>query len=378
MFSPASLIQFLDHRSRPISRAAARYFVGAHDPAPATPSVVWNAIGKLGALEGRRLIPLLGRLDHDAQDLDRLVQALFRTRDDAILRALSDALTQLPVPVLREFLTNNEAREKLPTALHDRLKQRVDFADLGFDELWKDLVNHHETLSNASIREADLDTPKDLVRALAVHTDPSAARCSEVFADSSLKDSWLHTFAVELAGVIRLEAAAPHLLDLLAGDGDYINDRAVIALVRIGTPDVVRQTAARFFDSNDIFRIYSPAVLDNIKLPESETAALGLLRETQDFEDRSRLALTLFSLCTTEGFDDLHRITATGDYTDMLGDLEEEMYVLCTMQNRKVPELETWRSRSLARVAAAESRARPAKPTKGSWRSTSKKTKKQR
>lgn len=378
MFPPSNLIEFLDHRSRPVSRAAARYFVGAHDPSPATPTIVWNAIGKLGAQEARRLIPLIGRLDHDAQDLDRLVQAIFSTRDDAVLHALSNALTQLPAPTLRELLESKDAREKLPTSLHTRLKRRVEFADLGFDELWKKLVDHHETLGNATLPGADLATPEDLVHALALHPDSSAARCSEVFADSALTYSWLHIFSVNLAGIIRYEAAAPHLLDLLESDGDYINDRAVIALVRIGTAEVVRQTASRFFESNYIFRIYAPAVLDNIKLPESETAALSLLRETQDFEDRSRLALSLFSLCTTEGFDDLHRITATGDYTDMLADFEEEMFALCTIQNRKVPELETWRSRALARVAAAESRARPAKPTKGTWRSTSKKAKTKR
>jgi hypothetical protein len=375
MFPPSNLIKFLDHRSRPISRAAARYFVGAHDPAPATPSVVWSAIGKLEAQERRRLIPLIGRLDHDAQDLDRLVQA-FKTRDDTLLIALSDALTQLPAPTLRELFANEDARDKLPAALHDRLKQRVGFAGLGFDELWKKLVDQHETLADASLHEADLDTPGDLVCALALHPDRSAARCSEVFADSSLNDTLLHTFAVELAGVIRLEAATPHLLDLLAGNGDYLNDRAVDALVRIGTPDVARQTASRFFESTDIYRIYAPAVLDNIKLAESETAALGLLRETQDFEDRSRLALTLFSLCTTEGFDDLHRITATGDYTDMLADFEEEMYVLCTIQSRKVPELETWRSRAMGRAAALEARVRSVESrNQGSWRSTSKKAK---
>lgn len=379
MFPPSNLIAFLDHRSRPVSRAAARYFVDAHDPTPATPAIVWSAIGKLGAQEGRRLIPLIGRLDHDAQDLDRLVQAIFKTRDDTLLHALSEALTQLPVPTLRALLESKDAHEKLPTPLHTRLKRRVEFADLGFDELWKKLVDHHETLGNATLPGADLDTPEDLVRALALHPDPSAARCTEVFADSSLEGSWLHTFAVDLAGCLRLEAATPHLLDLLAGDGDYINDRAVVALVRIGTPEVVQQTASRFFESTDVFRIYAPAVLDDIKLPESESAALGLLRETQDFEDRSRLALTLFSLCTTEGFDDLHRITATRDYTDMLADFEEEMYVLCTMQNRKVPELETWRSRAMDRAAAVESRIRSlTSPSKGSWRSTSKKSKKRR
>lgn len=370
MFPPTKLAECLTHRSLHVARFAQQYFSRAHDPFPLTPTIIWNAIHVLGPKEGRGLLPLLGRVKHESQDLQKLFQAL-RSRDESFLHGVFEASIGLDPHGLQLLLDAPTARA-LPPPWRSRVESRVTLSTLGFEELWQSLLD--EILRQSSADEINSNRANDILWALSHHAKQGSAQCEKVFADPELYQSPIHLFALHLAGTIRNEEAIPHLLDILGRNDSFMSDLAVNALIRIGTPNVVEELASRYPTGNDAYRVFAPAVLDGIKRPESEAASLKLLREIKELEDRSRLALTLFSLCTTDGFEDLHRIVATHDYVEMSSDFETEMFVLCTIQNRKVPELEVWRTRALERSAQAKPRVQP----KGSWRSTSKKNKRKK
>jgi hypothetical protein len=369
MFPSDQLVAFVDHKDPAVSSYAAEYFLEAHDPAPATASLLWRAIDRLGAK--RAHLGLLARLEHDDALWSRLLRELTHTEDPFVRGALLDAVYAAPaVPVLEAFRRLDRS-DVVADVARERLQHRASLEEQPFDALWDALVRHCEAVGEAP--HVPQEVPRDLVGALKRFPELAGPRCLEVFRSAPTLP-WLHVHAIELAGAIRLSEAIAHLLDVIGGEGDYVNDRATDALVSIGSADVVLRVAERFPGGGSVFRMYAPAVLERIKRPESEAAVLELFRKEEDPFDRARFARGLFKLCTTEGFDDLHQLAIAPQPPDAVAEFEEWMMLLCTVQSRTVPELGRWRHEAAMRRAKTASKQVVA----GKWRPTTKKKSKGR
>jgi len=372
MFPSDQLVDFVDHKALAVSSYAAEYFLEAHDPAPATASLVWRAIDRLGA--PRAHVSLLARLEHDDALWSHLLDRLFRTEDTIVRGALLDTLYAAPaVPALDAFRRFDRSGV-LADVVRERLQHRASLEEQPFDGLWDALVRHCEAVGAAP--HVPQEVPRDLVGALKRFPELAAPRCLEVFRSAPTLP-WLHVHAIELAGAIRLSDAIAHLLDVIGGEGDYVNDRATDAVVSIGSSDVVLRVADRFPAGSPVFRMYAPAVLERIKRPESETAVLELFRKEEDPFDRARFARALFKLCTTDGFEDLRQLAIAPQLSDAVAEFEEWMQLLCTVQSRTVPELGRWRHEAAMR-AAKTAAGKQVETRAGKWRPTTKKKSKGR
>src|SRR4051812_31817851 len=91
------------------------------------------------------------------------------------------------------------------------------------------------------------------------------------------EEGWLESFLVDLAGRRRLAEAVPVLVDKFHSDADYLSERTMDALARIGDPEAVRLIRRAFPDAPFHFRLYATDVLGRIKHHESEEVLLELL-----------------------------------------------------------------------------------------------------
>jgi hypothetical protein len=150
----------------------------------------------------------------------------------------------------------------------------------------------------------------------------------------------------------------------LRTDSDLLPDRAGKALVRMGDADVVRQIEAFYPTAGRIGQLYSPEVLGNVKVPESESALFRLLRAREEAEARgdteggegdeveegdalTYLAAGLIYLCPTdpEVLEALRRLIVEGRYDGGMYDLDNMMLPVCEMVGYDPPEARKWRKK---------------------------------
>ncbi len=373
MFPAEQLVDFVDHKDLAVSSYAAEYFLEAHDPAPVAAAVVWRAIDRFGLRPAH--VSLLARLEHDDTRWRHLFAALFSTEDLTVREALLEAVYAAPALSVLEAFRSLGPSGELADVVRERLQHRAHLEAQPFEALWDELVRHCEAVGAAP--HVPQEVPRDLVGAMKRFPELASPRCLEVFRSAPSMPPWLHVHAIELAGEIRLSEATEHLLEVIGGEGDYVNDRATDALVSIGTADVAVRVAERFASGGAVFRMYAPAVLERIKRPESERIVLDLFRKEEDPFDRARLARGLFKLCTTEGFDDLHQMAIAPQLSDAVAEFEEWMLLLCTVQSRTVPALGRWRHEAALRTAKTAA-SKQVEARAGKWRPTTRKKSKGR
>ncbi|GJM70619.1 hypothetical protein HMSSN036_28350 [Paenibacillus macerans] len=151
------------------------------------------------------------------------------------------------------------------------------------------------------------------------------------------------SYFAQLAGAMKLEAAIPLLCGLLGAKDEWLPEKAIEALVHIGTTSVVTTLADRYFAANgEYFRLYASDVFGRIKLPASEEALLSLLPEEQNLTYATRLADGLCELGSSKGLP-LVQAMVEGGYDRGLLSLTESIYGYCVISNTPHPSLPQWK-----------------------------------
>jgi len=173
----------------------------------------------------------------------------------------------------------------------------------------------------------------------------------EVFDSNPL--AWLEIFIAQLAGLIRLDSAAPLLVAKLKDDdGDFTNEECTHALTRIGSDAAVEAIAKDFHSAPSHYRLYASSALQDMRGENVVTTALELLKGKEDWDTQAKfIGAALANLdpnglraATDFGLDDLHEyrreIIATAMLTgESFPDLErlreEEREHLAQMRRRQ-------------------------------------------
>lgn len=145
-----------------------------------------------------------------------------------------------------------------------------------------------------------------------------------------------------LAGDLRLKEAIPFLMDNLRIDGDLICERAVDALSKIGTEEVVKGIRDCFLHEDWHFRLYATGVLGRIKLPASEEAIMQLLPLVDEVDIATSLSDCLCKLLSDKGVPVVKELIDEG-YDRQILSLEESLYINCVINGIDLPELPSWK-----------------------------------
>jgi len=344
MLSPAQVIPFLDHEDGWVREHAARYVAEAHDCSPCTADDFWRVWDRRG-LNNRTLhLYRLRTIPQTPLSLRRTLQAL-RECPEKDRWHLTDAIQEISYELLcRCWPEIAAARDVLSADDLQVLEARFALRDKPPDALWERLIAHAIESKDLQVGELDHSTSDQLIEALAPHPAAVSERAMDVLRDETIQD-WREIFCIKLVGLMKHSPAIDLLLAKLRIDADYMNERVVDALVRIGEPEVVERLAANFAQEPEHYRLYSSGVLGRIKRSESEAAIVRLLPNETDSMNRTALLQSLCDLCPTDPSDlkQLRHVVLDDSYDSLMFDLKETLLAVCTMAGYELPERDSWR-----------------------------------
>lgn len=355
MLRSADVIPFLLHGDADVREHALEHLANGHDPAPATADDVWAAMDRYGDVPTRsganervRFASKLAHFPPTPQSTERLFQALRAgVTPEVGAHHLVRAARELPLSAVRALVADEAIRARLSPAMMAEIEDDIRLAETSFDALWT-------ALSSAAVELGESWTlaspvyPRALrvVRAIARHPEQAAARGLEVLSGQRPRaavEANMELLAVEIFDRVRYPGPLAPLLRILGEDGDYANERAADALVRVGTPEVVAALAARL-PGTDAFFDYAPGAIARIRRPESEALLLRLLEAETDLYRRTDLAMYLLDLCPTsaEALGIVEEMVEEGEYDPLLVDLDELLVTAGEMVGWSPRDPEAW------------------------------------
>lgn len=247
---------------------------------------------------------------------------------------------------------------------HCSPEQSIPFMELvGQDPSWQKLLDQKRNLANMDDQEL-LDVFKvfivqstgkswdefDTAYGDEIVNELSRRRCMDTEAvlqklrDNDPQDpSYEVPYLIQLAGLLKLEAAIPVLCGFFGSEDDLLLENAKEALVRIGTAGVVTTLTEQYsIAERGSFRLYASGVYGKIKLPASEEALLRLLPEERDLTNATILADGLCELGSNKGLP-IVQAMLEGDYDRGLLNLTESIYAYCVISDTPHPSLHKWK-----------------------------------
>lgn len=235
-------------------------------------------------------------------------------RDDFRQRILRHASIRLVSRHRDEVLSvaDEESREAI--------QRRLEFLALSPDELWQQFRSicamHRLDDWSAFPRVLVDDLVNAIVEVGAVPIDDLMKLLqTEISDDDGIGLGWMEAFLIRASGQFRHEPVLPILVDKLRLDADLLSPELEVALIRLGTEDVVRTIAELFPHEEWHWQLFASFALGGIHSDQAIQAGLTLLQnDSIDEEIRQFLAHGLVRQFSTECLE------AVANYVDSRAD----------------------------------------------------------
>jgi hypothetical protein len=359
MLTAEQLKPFLFHEESHVRKAVVEYFSDSWSRDPEIVPAVLQLCERYGD-EANTLN--LARCDHlvvTAQAADQLLALLGSTPSVLAVRHINRLLGNAPVDWLKQQEQAIRACPRAEAALLQKLERRCEWSGWSGERLWQELQDFsHRSQDEGYTSDIDLDYGWDLVEALGPHTVPDAPTLCGLLRSPAVSGSWLETFVVDLAGARGLHEAVPALVEKFHIDTDYLLERCMYALCRIGDPEASRLIGADYASAGSTFQNFSTGALEGIKHPQTEEVLLTLLETLPEAEFRTSLCLCLCKLFSEGGVEVVRGEIAAG-YESFFANLEEELLPVLDVLGIDLPEAADWRKeREETERRVAQQRAR--------------------
>lgn len=241
-----------------------------------------------------------------------------------------------------------EIKRLLSKKGNQTIQYRQQFLQSTTQTLWDELIKFGDQAAGKYINEFDYLYGEFLAWELARRGDLSSDTVLRQFFTYDLEGytGYNNIYLANIIGKRGLVKAVRSLLNWLSGEGDLDNEKAEVALTKIGSKAVISAIKDRFFEENDAFRLYASGVLANIKGKDSEQAILELLE--QEKEDLTIITVLADGLCKQLSIDGIPVVKKyiDEDYYDRgMMSLEEELYKTCIITGVELPELPKWKGK---------------------------------
>lgn len=202
-----------------------------------------------------------------------------------------------------------------------------------------------------NIGEVDLDYAYALTEAITREKQGYAEKVLSILAEKiedldSNPKVWMETFAVWMAGEMRLEAAIPLIIAKLNEGGEeaeWLAAQCDSALVKIGGDATVQAAAIMYRQGGWRPRMAACSVLEHIHNDLAVTTALGFLPNEENGTIRAFLAGGLASHFAFEAIEPIRQMVIDGSYHETDADLKRDVVIAATLMGVEFPELEHWK-----------------------------------
>ncbi|GLV14945.1 hypothetical protein Heshes_26300 [Alicyclobacillus hesperidum] len=342
MKTPDEMKQFILHHEHRIRRFALDYFEEAQSDDEELLSIVLKACEMGNQMDARRE-SLYGAREFAVSPI--MASELFRRiKDEPALQPDYARILLSAHPLVLAGLS--DGLSSLPATLRQKIERRINLVRLTTPALLEEWRRFAEEIRGEEYSVVDFSFVIAMAREIARRSDLPKLELSETirkYQDGD-PDDWYDDYegamACVLAGYLKDESAVPALLDALDSDIDLLQERAMYALVRIGTQSVVDAVEKRFGESEWDFHNYATGVLAGIKTPYSEAATLRLFQKATDIEEQVMLADTL---CRLTSAVDIPTMKELFEQTNYNLDLLEVLYANCVINGIDNREVQQWK-----------------------------------
>ncbi|MBM7583182.1 hypothetical protein JOD02_002060 [Caldicoprobacter guelmensis] len=276
-------------------------------------------------------------LPHNEETLSRLWE--IEPSDPNIVFHVDRTIVEADLELLKKLPDVRPREQKYI----DILEKRFLFASMDTEKLWEKLWEHSQSGLGKGLDEFDYNYGEIIIKELAKRKDfPTDKYLEKIQIDYPEDyDGWDDTYLSVLAGELKSKESIPFLIRTLKIDAAFLCERAVEALVRIGTAEVVEAIGNEYLNEDFHFRIYAAGVLEKIKLKESEELMLKLFPRETDVTLKTHLAYGLSKLFSVDAIPMILTLLWHG-YDRQFTNLEESAYVLHVVHGLKHPDMDKW------------------------------------
>jgi hypothetical protein len=317
MLQPTEVRPFLSHRDGFVRDLALSYLASAHDLGQATQDDLWATIDRYGEApaqpkaERRTFARCLPQFPATERSIERLLRGLAIEPDDEVKRHLLRAAAELPAEALDRLLGDARIASGITAAEAGALREALDLAGKGPDELWDALDEQASRLQrDPRIRPIGgfpmqasplFQRAERIVCALARHAAAATERGLSALREPRDPDRvWDEALAVRIFTRVRLPGPERRLLDIVdEGGPDLTRVYVADALVRLGTREVVAALVDRFGDRPRRLADVAVDILHGIKRPEAEAVLLRSFEDVDEASFRVQVALRLCQMGTS-------------------------------------------------------------------------------
>jgi hypothetical protein len=344
MLTADQIASFFLHEDPLIREHAIRSLERAGDQGPADADLLWRVMDRYppSATSDRHAFRLHSFRQTDAS-LQRTYDALAAAPDDNLRYHLHNVLRGLPGEQLAMHRAAILGEPTLDDALREHLRLRLDAPEQAPEELWNDLLKFCRDNDENDWGKLDHDAVERIIERLAAHREFAGREAMKILRDPEILD-YRECFACEILGKIRWAPAIPLLVPRLYCDGDISCERSMEALGAIATPEVVAQIAAHYHKLEIDFHGYMHEALGRIRLPESESLLIELLREDNE-EENTSIAMEVCDLCSQDALPLIEEMIEHEAFDSTIEDMERLAVVVAAMTGYPLRRAEHWRQR---------------------------------
>ncbi|MGO9111198.1 MAG: SEC-C metal-binding domain-containing protein [Thermoguttaceae bacterium] len=239
----------------------------------------------------------------------------------------------------------------IETVVIETMSQRVTLLTTDTEACWSALEQFCVDAKDVDdIGEVDLDYAYALIEAIARRRDQHAEKVLSILGETiedleSNPKVWMETFAVRMAGEMRLDAAVPLILDKLKEVGEeaeWLCQECEAALAKIGGDATVQAAADLFRHGEWHLRMAACNVLDHVHSDLAVAKALELLPAEDSLTVRAFLASGMISHFAFDVIEPMRQIVHDGSYDESYSDLKHDLVVAATLMGVDFPEREVW------------------------------------
>ena len=336
-----------------VRNAALEYFALSFSQDRSIMPVAVQAIEKHGWEEAFHYVWLLQSLPHTDETLLWLVGQLEGTNRQPESTAIR--IGSMIHHADAEMLSRHESRlmgcQWLDDDSRDVVREKIRLLSAPSDACWKELEDLCEQ------HKDDKDSEQfDFVRAtrLAEAISREGDHADRIISVLSRKMEnpegdplvWLEIFVAMLAGMIRLESAAPLLVAKLKDDdSDFMNEECTHALTKIGGA-AVEAIAKGFHEAPSHYRLYASSALQDMRGESVVAKSLELLKGKGDWDMQAKFIGTAVANFDPEG------LRAAKDFgIDDLPELRRGLIATAVLTGEDFPDLERLREEERERQA---------------------------
>ncbi len=344
MLSAIEVQPLLIHEDRGVRDMAVDYFRDGWSQDPTLVPMILEACRRYGAAENVHGLIACDQFVLTDASLDSVLQMLAETRDAEIAWPLHRIISHVPINVLLRREAAVLDVPSIPDEVLKRLDRRKDLSGWPGAKLWQELQDFAERSKDQQyVGKIDHAYAGDLIEALGPSDEPDVAAICDLLRSFGEDGGWLETFLVDLVGERRLREAIPLLVDRLRIDTNYLRERVMYALGKIGDPEAIRLIRETFANEPWHVKNYASGALGKIKQPAAEEAILELLEIEEDFGIRTMLCLELCEMFSGRGVEVVRRQILSG-YDGMIVCLEDYLLPVAHVLGIEMPEADAWRA----------------------------------